>query len=142
MRAENNKSPWLWGIVPVLALATGCAVPMAEVEVGRAAFQDNCASCHGKRAMGDGPMAVFVSSGVPNLRELGFRNGGSFPEAHVVQVITRVSDLHTGIVAMPDFGALLTADPTVYTAPDGREIQTDAKVIAITRYLESIQTQG
>jgi mono/diheme cytochrome c family protein len=142
MRAEKTNQAWRWGAVPVLALAMGCAASTPQIEVGRAAFQDNCASCHGGRAQGDGPMAVIVRSGVPNLRELSFRNGGSFPEEHVVRVITRISDLHADIVAMPDFGAMLTGTPTKYTSPDGREIQTDAKVIAITRYLESIQTQG
>ncbi|MDJ0631517.1 MAG: cytochrome c [Rhodobacter sp.] len=120
-----------------LLAAAGCVA--TPVQVGRAAYQDNCSACHGARGTGDGTMAVFVSGGVPNLRGLAARNGGDFPEAHVVRVITRVSDLHEGIVAMPDFGALLDASPTVYTAPDGERIRTDATVLAIADYLESIQ---
>ncbi len=123
-------------VVATLAAAGCVATP---VQVGRAAYQDNCASCHGARATGDGPMAVFVAGGVPNLRQLSLKNGGSFPEAHVVQVVTRVSDLHANIVAMPDFGALLDASPTIYTAPDGEQIRTDATVLAIADYLRSVQ---
>jgi mono/diheme cytochrome c family protein len=125
-------------VLGAAAALAGCtAMP---VDVGRAAFQQNCTSCHGASARGDGPMAVFVPSGVPDLTELSFRNDGTFPEEHVVRVITRISDLHEAIVAMPDFGALLDASPTVYTAPDGTRIATDATVLAITSYLESIQS--
>lgn len=121
-----------------LLAAAACVAPQ-PVDVGRAAFQENCATCHGERATGDGRMAVFVPGGVPNLRELSLHNGGTFPEAHVVQVITKVSDLHDGIVAMPDFAALLDASPAVYIAPDGERIETDATVLAIVDYLQSIQ---
>jgi mono/diheme cytochrome c family protein len=142
MRAEIRNRVCQAAALALAAGTIGCTAPAPQVEVGRAAFQDNCASCHGTRAMGDGPMAVFVRTGVPNLRELSLRNGGAFPEGRVVRVITRISDLHADIVAMPDFGALLTASPTTYSAPDGETIPTDAKVIAIMRYLESIQSNG
>ena len=79
---------------------------------------------------------------MPNLQELALRNGGDFPDLHVIEVITRISDLHSDIVAMPDFGSLLDANPTVYTAADGTEVQTDATVVAITDYLKTIQTRG
>jgi mono/diheme cytochrome c family protein len=134
-----TRKVWVWATAPLLAIGLGCTAPVPEIEVGRATFQDKCASCHGKRATGDGPMSAFVPTGVPNLRTLTARHGGTFPEAHVVRVITRISDLHEDIVAMPDFGTFLTATPTLYTAPDGSTVKTDAKVIAITRYLESIQ---
>ncbi len=124
-----------------LALAA-CAAPERPADVGRAAFAEHCAACHGAGAAGDGPMAIFVPSGVPNLRELAQRNGGTYPERHVVEVVTRISDKHDEIVAMPDFGALLAASPTVYTAPDGTRIGTDATILAISAYLAGIQEGG
>ena len=127
------------GLAAGLALAAACTAPDRAAEVGRAAFQDNCTSCHGARAQGDGPMSVFVPTGVPNLRQLSARNGGEFPKAHVVKVVNRISDVQHGIVAMPDFGALLGASPTVYTAPDGTRIKTDTTILAIAAYLETLQ---
>lgn len=84
-------------------------------------------------------MSAFVPAGVPNLRQLSQRNGGEFPKTRVVEVVTRISDRQHGIVAMPDFGALLAGSPTVYTAPDGTRIRTDNTILAIAAYLESIQ---
>lgn len=126
-------------VMPCLLAVAACATAPEPPDTGRAAFAENCAACHGTGGAGDGRMAIFVRGGVPNLRALSQRNGGTFPEAHVVRVITRTSDLHDGIVAMPDFGGLLDASPTVYTAPDGTRIATDATVLAITDYLKTIQ---
>lgn len=125
-------------VLGLLAVAACVAAPK-PVEVGRGAYQENCATCHGESAAGDGRMAVFVRGGVPSLRQLSKNNGGTFPDAHVVRVITKVSDLHDGIVAMPDFGALLDASPTVFTAPNGERIETDATVLAIVDYLKTVQ---
>lgn len=131
--------------IRLLALAAGtlgivaCTQAPKTVGVGRAAYMENCSSCHGAKARGDGPMAVFVTTGVPDLRQLSQRNGGVFPRTHVVEIVTRISDLHEGVVAMPDFGALLEASPTVYTSPEGDRIQTDATILAIADYLESVQ---
>jgi mono/diheme cytochrome c family protein len=127
------------GLAAVLALAAACTPQEPAAEVGRAAFQNNCTSCHGARAQGDGPLSVFVPTGVPNLRHLSLRNGGEFPKTRVIEVVTRISDLQHGIVAMPDFGALLGASPTVYTAPDGTRMETDNTILAIAAYLETIQ---
>ncbi|MCP3970204.1 MAG: cytochrome c [Rhodobacteraceae bacterium] len=127
-------------VVGTLALAlSACTRPERPVDTGRAAYMEHCSSCHGKTARGDGPMAVLVTTGVPDLRQLAERIGGEFPKAYVIEIVTRISDLHDGIMAMPDFGALLGASPTVYTAPDGEQIQTYAVIVAIADYLESVQ---
>ena len=83
-------------------------------------------------------MAVFVNTGVPDLRQLSQRSG-EFPRTYVVEVITKISEFHDDISAMPDFGTLFGASPTVYTAPDGEQIQTDALILAIVDYLETVQ---
>lgn len=121
---------------PGVSARSGAAASVAK---GQVAFEQECSSCHGTSARGDGPMAVFVPGGVPNLRELSLRNGGRFPEPHVVAVITRISDLHDDVVAMPDFGDLLASQPAVYTAPDGETIPTDATVLRLAAYLATIQ---
>ena len=118
---------------------SACAEGRPPANVGRAAFQEHCSSCHGAEARGDGPMAVFVTTGVPDLRQLRKRSGGEFPRSHLVKVVTRISDLHDGVVAMPDFGALLGASPIVYTTAGGERIKTDATILAIADYLERIQ---
>ena len=131
--------------VPLIAAAIIGAVfllactPLPSVD-GRALFSRECSGCHGNSGDGDGALAVFVRTGVPNLRKLSQRNGGTFPEHHAVAVVTRVSDFHEDVVAMPDFGDLLQAAPATYTAPDGEVIQTNRSVLDIVAYLKSIQS--
>ena len=38
-----------------------------------------CASCHGKDAKGDGPMAKLLKTPPPDLTAIAVRNGGMFP---------------------------------------------------------------
>ncbi len=128
----------LAGLAGLLVLAA-CGLVEPRVETGRAAYMDHCSACHGRQARGDGTMAVFVSSGVPDLRQLSAANGGAFPRAHVVRTITRISDRHEGIAPMPDFGALLNARPRTFVTPQGERIRTDAVILAVADYLEQIQ---
>ncbi len=116
---------------------TGCMSPPADV--GRAAFQEACAGCHGTRADGSGTMAPLLNTGVPNLRLLAGGNGGVFPRDHVIRVVTRASDFHPDIAPMPDFGTLLEAPDVVHTTADGEVIATNTSILSIADYLASIQ---
>lgn len=113
--------------------------PPPEDASGRALYRQHCTACHGVQGGGDGDMAMLVPGRMPDLRTLTARNGGTYPRTHVVQAITRISELHDGIVAMPDFGGLLSASPASHTAPDGTRIETDAAVLKLVDYLETLQ---
>ncbi len=131
-----------WPVVAVLGCAALVACAAKPETSGRALYQSQCSGCHGATGAGDGEMSVFVRTGVPNLRELSLRNGGTFPKAHVVSVVTRVSAFHDDVVAMPDFGALLDAAPATYTAADGETIETNRAVLDIVAYLKGIQVRA
>ena len=47
--------------------------------VGEAEFKTYCGSCHGPRAVGDGPMAKLLTKKPSNLRQIAKKNGGEFP---------------------------------------------------------------
>jgi len=124
----------------VVLLCSGVAACAPQpAEVGRAAFQDACAVCHGVRADGNGTMAPLVATGVPNLRLLKGGNGGVFPRDHVIRVVTRSSDFHPGIAPMPNFGTLLEAPGAVHRTAGDEAIATNTTILAIADYLESIQ---
>ncbi len=55
--------------------------------LGEQTFATHCASCHGLRAEGDGPIAATLNVPVPNLRTLSQRNGGEFPTDAVASYI-------------------------------------------------------
>ncbi len=125
------------------ALAACTALPAddetPEAASGRALYDRHCVGCHGARGAGDGEMALLVPGGMPDLRTLSARNGGVYPRTHVVRAITRISELHDGLLSMPDFGGLLSAEPAVHTAPDGTRIATDAAVLKLADHLATLQ---
>lgn len=61
----------------------GEAGPPAAVSEGQALYQENCAMCHGDRALGDGPMAENLPIEPPSL----LLHLGHHPEDQLVQLI-------------------------------------------------------
>jgi len=54
---------------------------------GKAMYMAYCASCHGADGKGNGPTAAALKMAPTNLTQLAAKNGGTFPDAHVAQVI-------------------------------------------------------
>src|SRR5580698_4381026 len=54
---------------------------------GRQMYDAYCASCHGQGGKGNGPAAPALKVQPADLTQLTARNGGKFPDAHVMQVI-------------------------------------------------------
>lgn len=124
-----------FALIGALALAA-CA---PRVDVGRAAYAEHCAGCHGVTGQGDGTVAGLVPGGVPDLTGLSERAGGNFPRAAVIASVDRISLKHERIVAMPDFGTLLEGPRVGYYVPRGEWTKTSATVVAIADYLETLQ---
>jgi mono/diheme cytochrome c family protein len=55
---------------------------------GTAMFHEYCASCHGSDGKGYGPAAAALKKRPADLTQLARKNGGSFPEARVINLIT------------------------------------------------------
>ena len=104
---------------------------------GEQLFQRFCASCHGRLALGNGPVAPALSVPVPNLTLLSKRAGGSFPVERVLEVIDGRAVLPAhGTRVMPVWGYELEAQ----IPPDqpGREVAQDL-IDRLVEYLRSIQ---
>jgi mono/diheme cytochrome c family protein len=65
-------------LVAVFALGP-LAAQAADEPKGSELFMNHCAACHGADGEGGGPVAAVMQTGVPNLRTLAQRNGGTFP---------------------------------------------------------------
>jgi mono/diheme cytochrome c family protein len=48
------------------------------IQDGQTAYTDDCASCHGKMAKGDGPLKSFLTVKPPDLTQIAKRNNGNF----------------------------------------------------------------
>ncbi len=104
---------------------------------GAALYQRFCASCHGKGAQGDGPVAPTLRIMVPDLTRIARRHGGQFPRDQVNRIIDgrEVQPPH-GSRTMPVWGY------EFQTASSGEAHQAPADLIQrLTDYLESIQVK-
>jgi mono/diheme cytochrome c family protein len=101
---------------------------------GRQMYDAYCASCHGQGGKGDGPAASALKMRPTDLTQLAAKNGGTFPDAHVVQVIK--GDLITtahGSKDMPVWG------PVFLNLAQHDSALAQLRIRNLTRYLASMQ---
>ncbi len=129
--------------VPAVVLASvlslvACAPDSAAN--GAQLYQQNCVTCHGATGSGDGPSASDLPVPPANLRQLSAANGGTFPTERVMSEIYGYRGKeYQGL--MPQFGPVLESPPVDWVAPDGRVIQTPTSLLALSRYLETLQDE-
>jgi mono/diheme cytochrome c family protein len=96
-------------------------------------FRAHCAACHGFDAKGGGPVAPTLKSKPADLTIIAKRNGGQFPSARVLKIISGDEVLAThGSRDMPIWGPIF------------HQIEADqdfgnVRLQNLIRYLESIQ---
>jgi hypothetical protein len=126
---------------PALALVFAALTwPVAAEEIeynGAELYQLNCANCHGVYGEGDGAVMPDLSVVLLDLRYMAQRNNGEFPTEFTFKIIDgrEVRAAH-GPQGMPVWGA--TFSRTEGLGPQAQS-RVDAKISALTRYLESIQ---
>jgi mono/diheme cytochrome c family protein len=101
---------------------------------GATLFMSYCASCHGVRGTGSGPMAPVLRHEPPDLTQLSKNNGGMFPAARVHRIVEGRDVESHGDRDMPVWGDAFT------TTREGRSQEAaDRRIAAIVAYLSSIQ---
>ena len=124
----------LWGAV--FACATACAAEAPDLTGGEL-YGEFCASCHGTKAHGNGPVAPSLKVKVPDLTHLARRRGGVFPAEEIHQIIDgrRTRDAH-GSADMPVWGLEFYG----FEGEDAARRQRVAELIDhIVAYLRAIQ---
>jgi mono/diheme cytochrome c family protein len=120
------------GLLMLLNLGTAAA---DDVSDGRAIYLQYCASCHGVKGEGDGPLARVLTMPPTNLRLLSQRLGNPLPEAKIAQFIDGRSDVKAhGPRDMPVWGRRFWAES------GGNEAMVRARIRKLVAYLQSIQT--
>ena len=101
---------------------------------GKGMYMAYCASCHGADGKGNGPAAAALKVAPTNLTQLAAKNGGTFPDAHIMQVIKgdSANPAH-GAKDMPVWGPFFLVMGQHDTA------QVQLRIRNLTKYLESIQ---
>jgi mono/diheme cytochrome c family protein len=126
------------------ALASALALPAQQTaeaqltgETGDQLFKTYCASCHGKSAKGDGPIAEHLRSRPPDLTLIAKRAGGKFDAERVHRVIDGRNPVggHGG-PDMPVWG-----DAFKRSGQGGTEEAVRARIRALVEHLRSVQVQ-
>lgn len=130
-----------WSVLALLLTGT-CASPVLSAEdlmrySGTDLYVRYCASCHGLRGEGDGPVAPFFKLQPPDLTRIARRRGGEFPTDEIRKIIDgRTSLAAHGTRNMPVWGAEFSA------AQEGNspsEVETRTLISRLVEYLRSIQ---
>ncbi|NWJ40865.1 MAG: cytochrome c [Geothrix sp.] len=95
-----------------------------------------CASCHGPKGLGDGPVAQHLKTAVPDLTMLAAQNKGVFPKDHVAKVIRGEVGTQThGLKDMPVWG------PFFLSLNNSQEPVVRIRVANLTGHIESLQAK-
>lgn len=116
--------------------------PAEQVERGRADFMENCAVCHGKTGVGDGPLSNFLNVPVPNVTQLSAYNDGVFPAKKVRWIIDGRADVIAhGPRDMPVWGYEFLKEPETGDLPEMQPTPRDIenRVEDLVVYLMSVQ---
>lgn len=111
----------------------------ADEKVGQQTFLQNCATCHGISARGDGPMTGALMTQPPDLTRLTANNEGVFPTVRVVFRIDGRDPVMSHGGSMPMFGYMFDGKSAALDAEDGTPILTSEMMVDVVKYLESIQ---
>jgi mono/diheme cytochrome c family protein len=102
---------------------------------GDALFKTYCASCHGKAAKGDGPLADSLRFRPPDLTLIAKRNKGKFDAEKVYRIVDgREAVKGHGGTDMPVWGDAFKRSVDGYS-----EKAVKARIDALVEYLKSIQ---
>jgi mono/diheme cytochrome c family protein len=109
--------------------------PRQDYNSGEYLYRAFCASCHGSRGRGDGPVAGMLRVAPPDLTSIARRNGGSFPRDRVLASIDgRQAVRGHGSAEMPVWGDVLKR------TEGQNETVVRSRLAALVSHLESLQS--
>ena len=120
-------------VAGVIMTGVATSVLCDDSSSGKAAYESNCAACHGQSGKGDGPAGAELRTKPSDLTSIAKRNGGVSPTEIVYRVIdgTRTKRVH-GNYEMPVWGYVFGSEP---------EDVVRRRILAIIDYLQTIQVK-
>jgi mono/diheme cytochrome c family protein len=122
-----------------ILLAMGSPALAQDADRGAELFGLHCASCHGREAQGNGPMASVLTVQPSNLTTLTQRYDGVFPVERVVTRIDGRDPLVSHGSDMPVYGWFFEGQDVAAKTASGQPILTSQPVVDLMAYLETLQ---
>jgi mono/diheme cytochrome c family protein len=123
--------------LPAAAGPLAAAQETDSVESGDYLYKTYCASCHGTRAQGDGPLAPSLRVRPSDLTRFAKKNAGKFDAEKVAKAIDGRADVRGhGSSDMPVWGDAFKRASEGYS-----EKLVKARVDALAEYLEGLQVK-
>lgn len=114
-----------------------------DMSFGQFEYMNSCAQCHGVDGKGGGPMASYLSSGLPDLSQIQKNNGGVFPLTEVYNLIDGNSAMGPhGTREMPAWGNRYMVEAEGQLEFDlsvSRETYVRTRILALIEHLASLQ---
>jgi mono/diheme cytochrome c family protein len=124
-----------------LDAGTGHAQEDEIIAGGRGKYDKYCASCHGPKAQGDGPLATMLVVKPADLTQLSKRNNGQFPFWRVYRTIDGREEVRGhGSREMPLWGFMFHVEEGVAQAPYQEDL-VRGRIWQLVYFLESLQEQ-
>jgi mono/diheme cytochrome c family protein len=123
-------------LLAIVAAGGACAEDLSAYS-GEKLFARYCASCHGPRGEGDGPVAPFFKLAPPDLTRIATRHGGRFPDDRMRMIVDgRTKIAPHGERQMPVWGLEFAFAEGATPEAQARAQEYIARLVA---YLRSIQ---
>jgi mono/diheme cytochrome c family protein len=128
----------IFGLVAAALIATPALAQ--DPAAGAAIYLENCATCHGREATGNGPMAPVLLVQPSDLTTLTSRHGGAFPVTRVVMRIDGRDPLVSHGSDMPIYGEFFEGVQDVaLKAETGQPMLVSEPVADLVAFLQEIQ---
>lgn len=131
-------------ILASAAILLGAAIAnsaAAADHAGEELYTEACATCHGAAGMGEGPMAEFMSTNVPNLTLLSQENDGVYPMLKVIQTVDGRTGIRGHGSEMPVWGNQFKAESVGDAGIYGAEVIVRGKMLSLALYVQSLQAE-
>ena len=137
-----RKTAWLVPLALALAVP-GAALAQTKSDFGKSEYEGNCASCHGVKGDGQGPIAGLLTRRASDLTTLQKNNGGGFPMARVYETIEGAGVAAHGTREMPVWGREYSVKAAEYymDVPYNQEAYVRSRILALAEYLSRLQVK-
>lgn len=130
----------LFALLLVASLWRPVCANAQDTAAGARLFHQYCASCHGEKGTGDGPVAPYLKIQPPDLTAVAERRQGSFPEEQLLRIVAGDENPPGhGTRTMPVWGERFQDD---IIGGVNKSVVARGRVAFLVDYLKTIQGTG